>query len=196
MRALEAGRAMAGSGKLPGWQPAQVDAWIVTLDDEPFELRLLSVTDDVTSIESGGLTVEVSLDWKPGRLLAAADVDGRRMLAQVDRRSEGYLLTYRGAQVTALIRTRKAAEYAARMPKKQPPDLSKLLVSPMPGLIVSVAVEPGQEVKAGQELCVLEAMKMENVLRAERDAVVETVLVKSGDAVAADQVLMTFAKPD
>jgi propionyl-CoA carboxylase alpha chain len=136
--------------------------------------------------------VQVRLDWQPGRLLAAARVDARDLLVQVDRRPEGYLLTHRGAQLDAVIRTRKAAAYAARMPKKLPPDLSKLLVSPMPGLIVSVAVEAGQEVKAGQELCVLEAMKMENVLRAERDALVEQVLVKSRDAVAADQVLMTF----
>ncbi|HEX2529617.1 MAG TPA: biotin/lipoyl-containing protein, partial [Geminicoccus sp.] len=192
MRTVEADRAMAGSGKLPGWKPVHVAEWLVTLDEEPFDLVLEATGSAAPRVTVNRRAVSVKLDWSPGRFIASAEIDGRRLLVQVDRRPEGYLLTHRGAQVMALIRTRKAAEYAARMPKKQPPDLSKFLVSPMPGLIVSVAVEAGQEVKAGQELCVLEAMKMENVLRAERDAVVETIKVKAGDAVAADQVLMTF----
>jgi propionyl-CoA carboxylase alpha chain len=105
---------------------------------------------------------------------------------------EGYVLTHGGAELKALVRTRRAAEYIARMPYKAPPDTSKLLKSPMPGLIVSISVAPGQEVKVGQELCVLEAMKMENVLRAERDAVVGEVRIKPRDTVASDQVLLTF----
>jgi len=78
------------------------------------------------------------------------------------------------------------------MPTKEPPDTSKLLLSPMPGLLVSVAVEAGQEVKAGEELCVLEAMKMENVLRAEKDIVIATVDSAPGDSLTVDQVIMTF----
>jgi propionyl-CoA carboxylase alpha chain len=192
MRGVEARRAIAGSGKLHGWKPAHVADWLVTLNDEPFSLTLGDSDAGAPVIVSGRGRLRVWLDWKPGRLIASARVDDRSLLVQVDRRREGYLLTHRGAQIEAVIRTRKAAEYAMRMPKKVPPDLSKMLVSPMPGLIVSVAAEVGQEVKAGQELCVLEAMKMENVLRAERDAVVETLEVKPRDTVAADQVLMTF----
>jgi propionyl-CoA carboxylase alpha chain len=192
MRGVEARRAIAGSGKLHGWKPAHVADWLVTLNDEPFSLTLGDSDAGAPVIVSGRGRLRVWLDWKPGRLIASARVDDRSLLVQVDRRPEGYLLTHRGAQIEAVIRTRKAAEYAMRMPKKVPPDLSKMLVSPMPGLIVSVAAEVGQEVKAGQELCVLEAMKMENVLRAERDAVVETLEVKPRDTVAADQVLMTF----
>jgi propionyl-CoA carboxylase alpha chain len=78
------------------------------------------------------------------------------------------------------------------MPRKEPPDLSKFLLSPMPGLVVSMAVEPGTTVKAGEELCVIDAMKMENVLRAERDGTVEEVKVAAGDSLAVDQVIMTF----
>jgi propionyl-CoA carboxylase alpha chain len=78
------------------------------------------------------------------------------------------------------------------MPKKMPPDTSRLVRSPMPGLIISVGVAEGQDVKAGQELCVLEAMKMENVLRAERDGTIAEVTIKPRDTVAADQVLLTF----
>ncbi len=192
MRGVEARRAMAGSGKLHGWAPAHVADWLVTLNDEPFSLTLEDSDAAAPVIVTDRGRLRVRLDWKLGRLMASARVDDRSLLVQVDRRPEGYLLTHRGAQIEAVIRTRKAAEYAARMPKKVPPDLSKMLVSPMPGLIVSVAVDVGQEVKAGQELCVLEAMKMENVLRAERDAVVETLEVKPRDTVAADQVLMTF----
>ncbi len=93
-----------------------------------------------------------------------------------------------------LVRTRKAAELAARIPAKTPPDTSKFLLSPMPGLIISIPVRAGEPVKAGQELLVLEAMKMENVLRAERDAVVEAIEVEPGATVAADQVLIAFAQ--
>jgi propionyl-CoA carboxylase alpha chain len=96
-------------------------------------------------------------------------------------------------EIDALVRTRRAAELAARMPVKMPPDTSRQVRSPMPGLIVSVAVASGEEVKLGQELCVLEAMKMENVLRAERDGVVGEVRITARDTVAADQVLLTFA---
>ena len=91
------------------------------------------------------------------------------------------------------MRTREAAEYAARIPEKAPPDTSRFLMSPMPGLIVSIAVDRGEPVKAGQELLILEAMKMENVLRAERDGVVEDVRVTPGASVAADEVLIAFA---
>jgi len=141
----------------------------------------------------GERTVTVSLEWRPGQHLALATIDDRAIAVQVDPVSEGFLLTHGGFQVQALVRTRKAAELAARMPPKQPPDTSRLLLSPMPGLMVSIAVAPGDEVKAGQELAVLEAMKMENVLRAERDGTVEEVRVSAGATVAADEVLIAFA---
>ena len=91
------------------------------------------------------------------------------------------------------MRTARAAALAARMPKKAPPDLSKYLLSPMPGMVVSIAVAPGDRVKAGEELCVVDAMKMENVLRAERDATVSDVKVDAGDSLAVDQVILEFA---
>ena len=86
----------------------------------------------------------------------------------------------------------RAAELFALMPVKQAPDLSRFLLSPMPGLLVRVAVGDGQEVKAGEELAVIEAMKMENVLRAERDAIVGAVKAKAGDSLAVDQVILEF----
>jgi propionyl-CoA carboxylase alpha chain len=140
----------------------------------------------------GGPPARVELDWRPGQPLARARVDGRPLVLQADPVPEGWRLTHGGAELRALVRTRRASEYAARMPPKAPPDTSRLVRSPMPGLILAVAVAPGQEVKAGQELCVLEAMKMENVLRAERDGTVAEVGVAPRDTVAADQVLLTF----
>ena len=150
-------------------------------------------TDEERYLVIDGRRLLVQHDWRPGLPLARVTIDGRSLTLQVDRRSEGYRLGLGGSEVQALVRTRKAAELAARIPAKPPPDSSKFLLSPMPGLIISIPVRPGEPVKAGQELLVLEAMKMENVLRAERDAVVEAIEVEPGATVAADQVLMAFA---
>ncbi len=141
----------------------------------------------------GEQKLHVALEWQPGQQLARATIDGRFLVVQVDPLLEGYVLSHGGAELRVLLRTRRAADYAARMPIKVPPDTSRLVRSPMPGLIVAVAVAPGEEVKLGQELCVLEAMKMENVLRAERDGMVAEVRMAPKDTVAADQVLLTFA---
>ena len=93
----------------------------------------------------------------------------------------------------ARVYTRREAELAALMHENKGADSSKALLCPMPGLVKSIAVKPGQEVKAGEQLCIVEAMKMENVLSAERDAVVKTVLAKEGDSLAVDAVIMEFA---
>ncbi len=140
-----------------------------------------------------GRKLRVRHDWRPGLALARITIDERSITLQVDRCPEGYRLSLGGSEVHVLVRTRKAAELAARIPAKTPPDTSKFLLSPMPGLIISIPVRAGEPVKAGQELLVLEAMKMENVLRAERDGVVETIAVEPGATVAADQVLIAFA---
>ena len=144
-------------------------------------------------IDVGGTRHELLLDWRPGEPLARATSEGRSAVIQVEPRAEGFRLTHGGSEVVALVRSREAAEFAARMPPKPPPDTSRFLLSPMPGLIVSVAVSAGEAVKLGQEVAVLEAMKMENVLRAERDGVVEEIRIAPGATVAADQVLIAFA---
>jgi propionyl-CoA carboxylase alpha chain len=145
------------------------------------------------AVEVEGTRLKMALDWRPGELLAHVRFGRRAATVQVDPCPEGYRLSHGGIEVQALVRTRAAADYAARIPEKVPPDTSKFLISPMPGLIVSIAVDRGEPVKAGQELLILEAMKMENVLRAERDGVVEEVRVAPGASVAADEVLIAFA---
>ena len=101
-------------------------------------------------------------------------------------------LGHRGVETEAHVFTRREAELARLMPVKEAPDTSKQLLCPMPGLVVSIAVEVGQEVKAGEQLCVVEAMKMENILRAERDGTVSAVHALAGDSLAVDAVIMEF----
>jgi propionyl-CoA carboxylase alpha chain len=192
LRLVQARREARISGQLPGWRPSLRSDWVVRLGDENIAVEARLET-PIFVIDVGPARHELHLDWRPGCPLARATIEGRTAVVQVDPCAEGFRLSHGGIEVQALVRTREAAEFAARVPPKPPPDTSKFLLSPMPGLIVSVAVGPGEPVKAGQELAVLEAMKMENVLRAERDAVVEDIRVAPGATVAADQVLMAFA---
>ncbi len=123
----------------------------------------------------------------------AGRVDEEEVFVQVRPILNGVALTWRGSTVEARVYTRREAELAALMPEKRVEDQSKKLLCPMPGLIKSILVSLGQEVKAGEILCVVEAMKMENVLRAERDGVVKNIDVKEGDSLAVDAPIMEFA---
>ena len=193
MRVRESARAAEIDGRMRTWRYHPVTEWSVQLGDELLAVDVEFPGGDGITCSVGGRKLHVALAWQPGQKLAKATIDGRFLVTQVDPLLEGYLLSHGGAELKVLLRTRKAAEYAARMPAKIAPDTSRLVKSPMPGLIVTVAVAPGQDVKLGQELCVLEAMKMENVLRAERDGIVGEVKISPKDTVAADQVLLTFA---
>ncbi len=188
---VEAERAARISGQLSGWKPRVPGDWVVSLGDEDVAVQVVS-DEQGLHVEIDGKRADIELDWQPGWPLAKARINSRDVVVQVDPMIEGYRLTHGGVEIETLVRTRQAADFATRMPKKEKPDLSKWLMSPMPGLIVSIAVSPGEEVKAGQELAVLEAMKMENVLRAEQDGVVEAVKVEAGATVAADEVLIAF----
>jgi propionyl-CoA carboxylase alpha chain len=192
LRRIEMARAAEISGRLANWTARVPDEWVVRLGAENVAVRT-EVNGAELAVEVEGTRLKMALDWRPGALLARVRFGRRAATVQVDPCPEGYRLSHGGVQVQALVRTRAAAEYAARIPEKPPPDTSKFLISPMPGLIVSIAVDRGEPVKAGQELLILEAMKMENVLRAERDGVVAEVRVAPGASVAADEVLIAFA---
>jgi propionyl-CoA carboxylase alpha chain len=192
MRVRETARAAEIGGRMRTWRYRPVTEWSVKLGDEILDVDV-DFHGDGLACTVAGRKLHVAVEWQPGHKLARATIDGRFLVVQVDPLLEGYLLSHGGAELKALLRTRRAAEYAARMPPKVPPDTSRLVKSPMPGLIVSVAVASGQDVKLGQELLILEAMKMENVLRAERDGTVAEVKIVPRDTVAADQVLLTFA---
>jgi propionyl-CoA carboxylase alpha subunit len=131
--------------------------------------------------------------WKPGEPVWHGTVDGEPVAVQVRPISNGFLLAHRGIETPAFVYTESESAAARLMPVKVAADTGKKLLCPMPGLVVSIAVAPGQEVKAGETLAVVEAMKMENVLRAERDGTVKAVFAKKGDSLAVDAVILEFA---
>jgi len=120
------------------------------------------------------------------------EVNGKPFAAQVERLMLAYRIGHHGAQVEVRVLSPRAAELNALMPFKAPPDLSKFLLSPMPGLLVDVAVQPGQAVRAGEKLAVIEAMKMENILIATQDGIVAQVRAGKGESLAVDQVILEF----
>ncbi len=132
-------------------------------------------------------------DWKPGMPLWLGTLEGEPFAVQLRPILNGYALSYRGVSVEARVYTKREAELAALMLERADADISRALLCPMPGLVKSINVSVGQEVKAGEALCMVEAMKMENVLLAERDATVKKVLAKVGESLAVDAVIMEFA---
>ncbi len=132
-------------------------------------------------------------DWKPGDLVWSGTIDEKSVCVQVRPIPNGFALAYRGVQTKAWVYTATEAEAARLMPAKATTDSGKNLLCPMPGLVLSIAVSEGQEVKAGETLAIVEAMKMENVLRAERDVVVKAIKAKPGDSLSVDAVIMEFA---
>jgi propionyl-CoA carboxylase alpha chain len=141
----------------------------------------------------GDKVVNIVTDWRPGDPVWRGDVGKVSVTAQLRPILNGIRLDWQGLSVKAKVFTPRHAELDKLMPVKLPPDTSKLLLCPMPGLVVSVAVTEGQEVKAGETLAVVEAMKMENVLRAERDLTVGKINAKAGESLAVDAVIMEFA---
>ena len=131
--------------------------------------------------------------WSPGQEVWRGEIDGLPVSVLLRKILNGYRLSHRGVSVDAHVFSGREAELARLMPEKKAADTSKKLLCPMPGLVVSIAVADGQEIKAGEPLAIVEAMKMENILRAERDAVVKKVHVKKGDSLAVDAVIMEFA---
>ncbi len=193
LQRIQAERESTIDGQLEGHQVIPSARWVVSTGGRfhPREILLLEGGYRVDGPDtSPARFVEVA--WQPGEALFTAMLDDRPITVQVDRAGPRWRLSHGGAALDALVLTPRAAELAAKMPEKAPPDLSKYLLSPMPGLLVSLSAEVGQEVKAGEELAVVEAMKMENVLRAERDAVVTKVHANPGESLAVDQAILEF----
>jgi propionyl-CoA carboxylase alpha chain len=138
-------------------------------------------------------SVSVSSPWWPGEPVWRGIVAGKEVAVQVRPRLNGYDLAYRGIHAPVYVYTEREAELEALMPEKLAPDMSKFLLCPMPGLVKVVNAGEGQEVKAGDALAIVEAMKMENILRAERDGIVKKVNAKAGDSLAVDAIILEFA---
>ena len=171
---------------------AAPNTWVVRIDGEAHQVALAPVKGGTRVTGTVGTCV-VESDWRPGMALFRGRIDGRPVAVQVDRHGPGFRLSHGGAEIEVLVLRPRVAELAARMPAKQAPDLSRTLLSPMPGLLVKLAVVAGQEVKAGEVLAVVEAMKMENVLRAERDGAIARIHVEPGASLAVDQPILEFA---
>ncbi|RVC07575.1 biotin/lipoyl-containing protein, partial [Mesorhizobium sp. M7A.F.Ca.CA.002.15.2.1] len=184
-------------GRLAPHSGALKRDWVVKIDDDYLSASIIegmiSIPMEVDLSIAGGKALTVASGWRPGDLVWRGTVGKRKVTAQVRPVANGFRIAWKGMSVTARAMLPRTAELERLMPEKVAPDTSKLLLCPMPGLVVSIAVAEGQEVKAGETLAVVEAMKMENVLRAERDLVVSKLNAKPGDSLAVDAVIMEFA---
>ncbi|MCA8908111.1 MAG: acetyl/propionyl-CoA carboxylase subunit alpha, partial [Rhodospirillaceae bacterium] len=179
------------SGQVPGYRPKPLDQLVVRVDrtNYPVSVQLVPSGFDV---QVEGKAHAVISHWQVGDTLFDGVVDGHRMVLQVAPKGAGYRLVHGGATLDLQVLTPRAAQFAELMPIKVPPDMSKFLLSPMPGLLVSLAVEPGDKVYEGQELAVVEAMKMQNILRAEREGEVKACHAEPGTSLAVDQKILEF----
>ena len=180
------------SGRMDNHERQVGDDWVVHAQGQSFPVRLTADPSGTTVAFSTGSAMRVESDWTPGARLARIAIDGVPLVLKVDKITGGYRLRTRGADLKVHVRTPRAADLAALMPEKLAPDTSKMLLCPMPGLIVKVDVAEGEEVHEGQALCTVEAMKMENILRAERKGVVAKINAGAGDSLAVDDVIMEF----
>jgi propionyl-CoA carboxylase alpha chain len=179
------------SGQLPGHEYVPGDDFVVLLNGVQHPVKATPVSGGF-KVAYAGEVYEIHSPWQFGQPLYQGTINGETFCMQVERRGLRYRLFHCGTQVDLMVLTAHAAALQALMPHKAPPDLSKFLLSPMPGLLTQIAVAPGQEVKAGEILAKIEAMKMENVLKAEQDCVVDKLLAKPGESLAVDQAIIEF----
>ena len=188
-------RGASVSGQLQGHERIVGDRWmVIRLNREANEHHPVTAR-PVSSgyhIEYKGANYEILSDWKLGESLFNGTCNGEEFTLQVERHKTKYSLFHWGTRADFMVMSARAAELLALMPEKQAPDLSKFLMSPMPGLLREVAITVGQEVKAGEKLAVIEAMKMENILKADQDCKVKKISATAGESLTVDQVIIEF----
>ena len=184
-------RAAQIDGQLPGHERRVPDDWVVVMNGDYHPVSILPV-EGGHDVVFDGKPHAVRSHWEFGQYLFNGTINGDEIFMQVERNQQTYSLFHGGSQSDVMVLTPRAAELMQYMPVKLPPDMSKFLLSPMPGLLVSLAVNEGDSVNAGQELAVLEAMKMENTLYAERDCVVAKINYEPGASLAVDDKIMEF----
>ncbi|HMM64152.1 MAG TPA: acetyl/propionyl/methylcrotonyl-CoA carboxylase subunit alpha [Mesorhizobium sp.] len=180
------------SGALANHPRAIGTDWVASLAGHEFPLRIAEDGAQIAVAFADGRNLSVSSDWLPGASHAVFEVDGQRLGVKTTLNGSGMRLRWRGIDATAFVRSPRVAELARLMPAKLPPDTSKMLLCPMPGVVTSLAVQEGDTVEAGQALATVEAMKMENVLRAERRGTVKRIATKAGASLAVDELIMEF----
>jgi propionyl-CoA carboxylase alpha chain len=166
--------------------------WVVFLGGATIPVTIDETDARTKVVFEDGTALRLTSDWTPGQTLFRGQIGGEEIIVKTELVGSSARLRYRGADLRAVVRTPRHAELAGRMPVKVPPDTSKLLLCPMPGLVVRIDVEEGQEVQEGQTLCTVEAMKMENILRAERKGMVTKIHAVPGSSMGVDDVIMEF----
>ena len=179
------------SGQLPGHELKVAEEWTVVLNGERNPVTVRPVTGGYVVLDAEQ-SREIVSGWRLGQPLLCGSCNGKPFCIQVEHVGQMYRLTHGGTQADARVMTARTTELLLRMPEKPGHDLSRFLLSPMPGLVTLLQVDEGQAVRIGEPLLVVEAMKMENVLRADRDCVVDRLLVKPGDSVSVGQRVMEF----
>ncbi len=186
-------RARGISGRMSADAVEPPRDWVVSHGDKRSKVTITGAG-DYDQVLVDGACAKVSTKWVPGERLFRGTIDGNIVCAQIERAGIGYRLSMGGIVVEVLVLSPRAAALYALMPAKEAAESSKFLLAPMPGLLVSVAVQSGDEVDPGQELAVVEAMKMENVLRADTQRKVASVLVSPGESVSVDQPIIEFVQ--
>jgi propionyl-CoA carboxylase alpha chain len=184
-------RAAKLSAQLPSHERQVGEDFVVMIGRNRHVVGVVAI-DGGYEVSLGDSVFRIISEWRMGLPLINAEVNGRTVCFQFDRVGLHYRLSQRGTQIDALVVIPRAAELAEHMIEKVPPDLSKFLLSPMPGLLVSCKLKVGDEVKSGEELAVVEAMKMENSLRADEDVVIAKVLAEEGESLVVDQPILEF----
>lgn len=180
------------SGRLDNHERKVGDDWVVTLQGTSFRVKIDADPKGSDVVFEDGVSLRVSGDWTPGKTLADMTVNGETLVMKIGKISGGFRVRSRGADLKVHVRTPRQAELAGWMIEKLPPDTSRLLLCPMPGMIVKVDVAEGEEVQEGQALCIVEAMKMENILRAEKKCTISKINVSAGESLSVDDVIMEF----
>ena len=179
------------SGRMDNHERKVGSDWVVRLQGEDVPV-VIDADQSGATISMGTESLRVESDWTPGQPLARLMVDGEPLVLKISKLPGGFRVRYRGADLPVHVYSPRQAELAALMPEKIAADTSKLLLCPMPGLIVAVNVAVGDEVQEGQALCTVEAMKMENILKAEKKGVVSKVNAAAGDSLAVDDIILEF----
>ena len=188
-------RASRISGQLPGHELRIGEDFVAVVKGEAGQHRHVPVRirpGSTLVIELEGKSYEIAKDWSFGGIRASGSCNGRPFTAQIEREGLWTRVAHNGRRIDAMLLSARASELLRVMPYKAPADMSKFLLSPMPGLLVQVAVKPGQAVQAGERLAVIEAMKMENVLVAQQDGTVKELLAGQGESLAVDQPILSF----
>ena len=180
------------SGRMDNHERRVGDDWVVQISGKVFSVNVSADTNGANVIFEDKTSIRITGDWFPGKKIANMNANGNKLVIKMSKLTGGFRMRTRGADLKVLVRSPRQAELSEYMQEKLPPDTSKMLLCPMPGLIVKIDVKAGQEVQEGQPLCTVEAMKMENILRAERTGTIAKINSNVGDSLAVDDVILEF----